>query len=126
MSGNRHDDEFAGFRGFMTTIPKDGKNTVTLQDLKDQWDFQRGKCPYTGWDLELPPYHNVPNLAGLDRIDPSRGYEPGNFQFVCIQASNAKGPWSDTRLLEFCNAVSSMVYGKNQVKSKTGLQRSST
>ena len=90
-SGNRR-DEFTGFREFIVRINKRAKTNnkfvcqLTLQDLKDVWGEQEGKCPYTGLALELPnakkPCKNRLAKASLDRIDSSKGYTKDNVQFM--------------------------------------------
>gem|GEM_PF-6560452 len=73
---------------------KDRQCTITLQYLKELWEKQGGRCPYTGWELDNPettkdwdnrPLH--PRRASLDRIDSSLGYVPGNVQFVSVIAN---------------------------------------
>lgn len=52
---------------------------VTLEDLKEQWEKQSGKCPYTGWELKTPintsqahQLAKTPDRASVDRIDSSK------------------------------------------------------
>lgn len=84
---------------------------ITLQDLKDQWEKQGGKCPYTGWDMKFDGctkrkgLRRTPDRASLDRIDSSKGYIKGNIQFVSLIAQYAKNDWNDDVILEFANAV---------------------
>jgi hypothetical protein len=113
-------DQFTGLRWFMSRVKRrEPESVLTLQDLKDQWDRQDGRCVYTGWKLELPAYHLeraetkgrqrrfTRNLrrASLDRIDSSKGYERGNIQFVCLMANIAKSDYSSEDLVRFCQAV---------------------
>lgn len=86
--------------------------TITLQQLKEQWERQGGCCPYTGWELDSPDtttewnnYILHPRRASLDRIDSSLGYVPGNVQFVSVIANYAKNSFSERELLNFCKAV---------------------
>jgi hypothetical protein len=91
---------------------KDRQCTITLQYLKELWEKQGGRCPYTGWELDNPettkdwdnrPLH--PRRASLDRIDSSLGYVPGNVQFVSVIANFAKCDFPEDVLLQFCKAV---------------------
>lgn len=83
---------------------------VSLQDLKDLWQKQKGVCPYTGWKLVLKTKgKTVKNQASVDRIDNSKGYVKGNLQFVAIIANYAKNQFSEKELIEFCQAVSGNV-----------------
>ncbi|OKH44021.1 hypothetical protein NIES2101_29200 [Calothrix sp. HK-06] len=85
---------------------------ITLEYLKDLWEKQKGRCPYTGWELEnfattsLWDNHQLhPKTASLDRIDSKQGYIEGNVQFVSVMANYAKRDFQETQLLEFCKAV---------------------
>lgn len=120
--GNRL-DEFSPFKMYIRLINQHTKRTkkevsITLQDLKNQWDKQKGICPYTGWKMNISPTSKWDkkikdmNQASVDRIDSSRGYILGNIQFVCMIANFAKNSFSDKDLIEFCTAVY-----KNMVKS---------
>jgi len=112
-------DEFSPFRFHMkcmrnkrTNGKKRQKCEVTLSDLKEQWDKQKGICPYTGWKLitlrstaytdQLP---TTPDRASLDRIDSSKPYTKDNIQFVAMAAQFAKNKWTGEDLIEFCQAV---------------------
>ncbi|MCT7959011.1 hypothetical protein [Laspinema palackyanum] len=110
-------DDLSPFRHPLKIIRKSVKQrkieaSVTLQDLKQIWDQQGGICPYTGWNLVLFPcttdYQSRPlttNRASVDRIDSSKGYSLDNIQFVAVMANLAKHSFSETELLEFCQAV---------------------
>jgi len=85
---------------------------VTVEDVKKQWDKQKGICPYTGWELLIPqtsaPEHQVPLVpkrASVDRIDSSKSYTPDNIQFVATIAQYAKHIWHGDELLRFAEAV---------------------
>jgi hypothetical protein len=108
--------EFSPFRGFYKII----KNRVrvqgdplslTLLDLKLQWEAQQGICPLTGWEMELPPTSNwsdyplTPYRASIDRVDSSQGYVSGNIRFVSVMANYCKHIFTDEDVLEFCRAV---------------------
>ena len=88
-------DEFTGFRYYLrNSKSRDKEHTITLQDLKDQWESQKGKCTYTGIDLQL--YKNTKSLipyeqkASLDRIDSSLGYIKGNIEFISLPINYLK------------------------------------
>lgn len=88
--------------------------SLTLLDLKEQWDKQQGICPYTGWKMDNPnPCRHVNQgkmpmhirRASLDRIDSSKDYTKDNIQFVSLIAQYAKNRFSEKELFEFCKAV---------------------
>ena len=115
-------DEFSPFRHTMSKI-KDrykyynykGRNRqevhITLQDLKDQWDLQEGKCPICGVKLILKTNSNKKNVtcnpyqASLDRVDSDKPYEKGNIRFVSLMANYAKNNFTDEQLIDFCGKV---------------------
>lgn len=123
-AGNRRDC-YSAFRYFVKVLKNEnrsekrtlGHNELDLGYLKQLWETQKGKCPITGWDLELPngSYGWVTKAnakrASLDRIDNSKGYEKGNVRFVSFMANLARNVMSDAELIEFCKAVS--MYNKD-------------
>jgi hypothetical protein len=111
-------DEYSPFKYYIRNIKIHNKHecNVTLQDLKSQWEKQKGVCPYTGWDLvprlttKVDKNNNTktnPRFASLDRIDSSKDYNPDNIQFVSYIANVAKNCYTEAVLIEFCKAVAS-------------------
>lgn len=112
-------DEFSPFRRHLLSATERGKRhkrvcSVTLMDLKEQWDKQNGKCVYTGWSLVNPDSTNVIKgysikvgkfRASLDRIDNSRGYEIGNIQFVSFLINVTKYTSSHAEFVDICRIV---------------------
>lgn len=121
--GNGKGDDFTPFKWFLShaairLYPSQQKRgvrprsvSITLSDLKTQWEAQKGVCPYTGWKLLLPKNSSGWNgekstrRASLDRKDSSLGYAPGNVQFISIMANWAKNCRPEAELIEFCKAV---------------------
>lgn len=110
----RKEDEFSAFREFFTksrrrATDKSKEFSITLESLKNQWDKQKGICPYTGWDMETCKRHgkrkSTPRRASLDRIDSSKGYIDGNIQFISLMAQYAKNIFTEEDLIDFCEAV---------------------
>jgi len=111
VCGNRLDG-LSPFRWHLRNMKRRRGCTLTLQELKDQWDMQKGVCPYTGWNLKNMRSMNyadqlsrAPDRASLDRIDSSEDYKPGNIQFVAMIAQYAKNSWPEEELIRFCEAV---------------------
>jgi hypothetical protein len=117
-------DEFSPFRKFLSSAKgsckhrnkskkkKDRIVSITLEDLKSQWEKQKGICPYTGWQLKISEkttngtcLSTTPDRASLDRIDSSKGYTKDNIQFVALIAQYAKNGWAGQEVLKFCRAV---------------------
>ena len=46
-----------------------------------------------------------PYSLSIDKIDPNKGYEVGNVQFVCFAANMMKGELSLSELKKFCQAI---------------------
>lgn len=106
-------DEFSPFRSHLKNarMRKNKQLNLSLEYLKELWEKQKGKCPYTGWNLQNPPTTSsklewIPDRASLDRIDSSKGYIKGNVQFVSMIAQFAKNKFTEDQLLEFCKSVS--------------------
>jgi hypothetical protein len=108
-------DDYSPFRlHFRCAKRRSKKNnksfSLSLCDLKELWDKQKGVCPYTGWQLDLPrtsseKRNRNPKRASLDRKDSSKGYTPDNVQFVSYMANCAKNVFSESELIAFCEAV---------------------
>ena len=113
------DELLSPFRAFLRRAKLNAKErkkecTISLHDIVEQWDKQKGICPYTGWGMDNPAHdrgNNRGNLtthpkqASLDRINSSKGYIKGNIQFVTLMAQYAKNKFKESELLEFCEAV---------------------
>lgn len=85
---------------------------LTLQDLKNQWEKQKGICPYTGIQMSLEECSSTrnrndmtPNQASLDRIDSNVGYIKGNVEFVCVAINYAKNGFSKSQIIEFIKNI---------------------
>jgi hypothetical protein len=107
IPGNRR-DEYSPFREYLRRCRNRTKEiTITLQDLKDQWEKQEGICPITGWKLDHASLGGkmLPNQPSVDRIDSSRGYVIGNIQYLALIAQFAKHAFPEEDVIEFCRAV---------------------
>ena len=79
------------------------------QDLKQQWEKQKGKCIYSGIDLELSKHNKIVKnpitSASLDRIDSSKGYIKGNIQFVSRSINYMKGEMNHKETIHLCKLI---------------------
>lgn len=105
-------DELSPFRWHLRNIRRRQRDSeLTLRDLKERWDYQKGQCPFTGWQLLNPIDSRRSRLphtidrASVDRIDSSKPYTKDNIQFVSMMAQFAKNSWSDEDVYRFCEAV---------------------
>jgi len=114
LNNPKKHDEYSKFRPILKMLrdrikrkPRDFN--LTLEYLKEIWDKQNGKCPFTNFDLELRTYKNDSQLniksASLDRIDNSKGYVQGNVRFVSVMFNFARNKFSDEEVIEFAQAV---------------------
>lgn len=78
--------------------------TLTYDYLDKVWEGQSGTCAYTGWPLVFGTC-STEQTASLDRIDSSKGYVPGNVQFVHKDINLMKWSLSEQRFLSLCQAV---------------------
>jgi len=128
-SANRK-DKFSPFRYAMKIVRARSKQNnrksydIDIEYLNEIWKKQHGKCPYTGWDLELPRtsfgWEDEPNTrrASLDRIDNSLGYVKGNVRFVSVMANYCRNEFDDENVIEFCNAVVNKYKNNTMLKIK--------
>ncbi len=96
-------DQFTGFREHLNRVKKRNKDyNISLEDLKEQWDKQNGKCAYSNVDLIHPKQKDNSHIytASLDRIDSSLGYVKGNIQFVSIALNHMKSSMNELELNE--------------------------
>jgi transposase len=115
-------DKYTPFRYYMSSIRRNiktrglspTKNLVTLDDLKKQWEKQKGLCSYSGIQLKLYTlskarynYSMKSDLrhASLDRIDPTKGYETGNIQYICWPLNLAKNTMSHQQMKKFLKLI---------------------
>ena len=74
--------------------------TVTWEYLYDLLMQQKGICALTGLQMTLETCRG--NVISLDRIDSTKGYIPGNVQWVCDWANTMK---SDHPMPELINKM---------------------
>lgn len=113
-SANNKRTELTPFNGFLTHVRKNAalreiEFDLTVENLKNLWDGQVGKCPYTGLEMRLAPAWRQrkfsPYSVSLDRIDSSKGYVAGNIEFVCLAVNYAKNRFSQEEIKQFFDAV---------------------
>lgn len=76
---------------------------LSVLQIEEIWEFQGGKCPYTGIGMKLvtPKNKTSPYQASLDRIDSSKGYTRDNVEFVCLAVNYAKNNFTKEQIIEF-------------------------
>lgn len=95
--------------------------TVTIEDIWQLFLDQDRKCALTGIPLEMflrttayrtytnrrggPRGQRVNGTASLDRIDNTKGYIPGNIQWVHKEINRMKGTLTSKQFVEWCKLV---------------------
>ena len=90
--------------------------TTSDLHLLEVFKSQQGKCALSGVTLSLEKDH--PHCLSLDKIDPSKGYEDGNVQWLSWYVNRAKGEMTLEVFLSMCETV--LDYQKVQRLSKSG------
>jgi len=98
------------FRFYLKAIKnRDKKAIITINDLKNQWTKQHGRCAYTNIPLILATHsdYNYPRYmqASIDRIDSDFGYEIDNVQFVSISCNYAKNAMTHDEMKAFLDII---------------------
>lgn len=98
-------DKYTKFRYHYRNILKRNKEVnVTIDDLKEIWEIQKGVCPYLGIELTLNTYGKINKdsitSASLDRIDSKKGYIKGNVQWVSRAMNYLKNDMSEEQVQE--------------------------
>lgn len=104
---NRY-DEYSVFREiFRRARQRKHECTINLAYLKNLWNIQ-SQCPYSGVQLVLSaPGKRIDLIysASLDRIDSTKGYIPGNVQFVSTAVNYMKNTMSHEETLKLCKLI---------------------
>lgn len=72
------------------------ENTLTIEQMLEQWNMQKGMCLYSSI-----PLHYDATLAwacSLERIDDERGYVADNVAFICREF-NVRAKWTVEKVL---------------------------
>jgi hypothetical protein len=88
---------------------KDGMEfTITIEYAWELFLKQNRKCVLSGIELkfsELSSTHTSVRTASLDRIDSTKGYVPGNVQWVHKKINLMKQSLADEDFIYFCKKV---------------------
>ena len=102
-------DEYTIFRTHLRrALTRKHSCDLTLEDLKEVWEQQEGKCVYSKVSL-TPASHLQPNsliyTMSLDRIDSSIGYTKTNVQFISMAMNYLKNRMSHNEMLEMLSIL---------------------
>ena len=115
---NNRLDEYTKFKYHYRNIMKRNQEVnITIEDLKNQWEFQNGICPFTGVNLVISSYNKIKKnpiySASLDRIDSTKGYVKGNIRWVSRAINWMKNDMSDDMVNELINHLIENKRGSN-------------
>ena len=82
--------------------------TITHQECWDLFQAQQGRCRLTGRAIPFAApgrRSRSDGMASLDRIDSSKGYVPGNIQWVHKTVQLMKNVLSQQDLIEWCREI---------------------
>lgn len=84
--------------------------TIGERQVMELHRAQRGRClvsgiPFSADDDRPRALVSRPFAPSLDRIDTTRGYEPGNVRLVCVAANFAMNAWGYDALLKLAEGV---------------------
>ena len=104
LNPSNRKDEFSLFRKHLRKIrDRDVNCNITLEDLLDIWNKQKGKCIYSKVELQPSKYKSSNNqiyTLSIDRIDSSKGYIKDNTQFISIAMNHMKNNMTHEQTLE--------------------------
>lgn len=76
--------------------------TITIKDAWDLFLAQDRRCALSGVELVFGVGQQT---ASLDRVDPSRGYVPGNLQWVHKAVNFMKRDLTQDQFMQWCEKV---------------------
>jgi hypothetical protein len=92
--------------------------TLELADLVRMYERQGGRCAVTGVRFAADTAgtdRRRPFMPSVDRVDCTRGYEPGNCRLVAVAANYAMQAWGEAVLREM--ALSMATSGTQNIDS---------
>lgn len=105
---NKHLSSVENFLKYKLTNCSQKKNvniTITLDDLLNQYESQKGKCYYSGRPLEIALRTKSLNSLSIDRIDSSKGYNPDNIVLCCSIINIMKLDTPEDEFINLCRDV---------------------
>lgn len=105
---------------FKSVKSRNKQYDITIDDLKETWDKQEGRCYFTNVPLELMSHSKIKPSpiysASLDRIDSNLGYMKGNIRWVSKPINYMKNDMSDEMTWELCNLIKENLIKKDLEK----------
>lgn len=87
-------------------LNKKQRKNLPLQYMIDLFYEQNGRCAISGIKLtHITGKGKIQTNISIDKIDPSKGYEIGNVQFVCFIVNIMKHTLNREDLLFWCRVI---------------------
>lgn len=100
------------YRNYWTKLQKNAKDrrldfTITIEEGWEIFLAQGGKCALSGVEIvfERSKGAAAEKTASLDRIDSTKGYVPGNVQWVHKTVNKLKGNFVESDLIRLCKLI---------------------
>lgn len=97
------------FSFYIRNCKRLGNIDLTVKDLEDIWNNQKGICPYSGINLKLSTnskrIKNPIEKASIDRIDSNKGYIKDNIQFISYTMNLMKNTMTHEETVEICKII---------------------
>lgn len=97
--------EINALRRNRTPIPFE----ITIEEIWELFLKQDRKCALSGMPISFPKRADGQRAASLDRIDSSKGYVPGNVQWVHKDVNWMKGSFTQEYFVNICKKISKNV-----------------
>lgn len=76
---------------------------ITKKMVEEKFKRQKGRCALSG--IKMEPHTKSPYRPSIDRINSSKNYEKGNFQFVCSMVNIMKNRFDEKTFVKMCKAI---------------------
>lgn len=85
-----------GARVIKKTGPSHRELTITIEDIKQLWEQQNGKCHWLNIDMSLEDVtiKDSPFAVSVERLDNAIGYVPGNVVLASRFANRGRGAYN--------------------------------
>lgn len=89
--------------------------TITREFIEELWVRQHGRCYFTG--VPLRKERDALDTVSVDRLEPSRGYEPGNVVLATKAANFAKTGHSEAEFRDYLDKIADSILANRKPKS---------
>lgn len=76
---------------------------LSKEQLDEKFNAQNGICALSG--IHMLPDKSSPYRPSIDRVDSTKGYTEGNFQFVCSRVNVMKNKFDEFEFIRLCGLI---------------------